>query len=298
MATNCPDLLERNHREAALWYCLSHHEDFCEVDEERSDGEKTHRQDQTAERLAFLDKQAGRYYQQTTESIKKITKINRAMAFLTFALALVAAWQGHSAYRSLKLAQRVASDATSQAIDARRLTLRQLDLTRKDERAWLTIVDTTKPADQRLDVNQPLGTTLSITNTGKTPARNVAGRFYIEIIPENVSAPNYDPHQHLLIMTIVAGLVTPNAPLTFPLVRGDIARPQLLTIQEITAVETGHAWVATHGMITYDDVFKTHHWLKSCGNIVLRGPVISGTISESMRKGTYSCAKYNDTDNN
>jgi len=62
----------------------------------------------------------------------------------------------------------------------------------------------------------------------------------------------------------------------------------LLTYAEIEDLTHQRAYIAVHGIVTYDDIFGSHHWTKFCA-------WKSGSV------GTYSaikCADYNNVDDN
>jgi hypothetical protein len=159
---------------------------------------------------------------------------------------------------------------------------RQLDVMRNDERAWLTVTSTTPGT---VTIGAAPEYTFIINNTGKTPALHVRGDFYIEVIP-NGSQPHFESKDFHAVMT--TGMIAPNAPQQIPAFRHKVASndPDPLLQSEKEALDSGKAWIALHGAIGYDDVFKTRHYIKFCTWAVLH----PGSYSSP------SCVEYNQID--
>ncbi len=68
----------------------------------------------------------------------------------------------------------------------------------------------------------------------------------------------------------------------------DLSNPALLTKADIDDLNSGKAYVAVVGKITYIDVYGISHWIDYCH-------------WQSFRPGPYEarkCVEYNDVDNN
>lgn len=164
----------------------------------------------------------------------------------------------------------------------------QLDVMRTDQRAWLQFqASPTKPgsdgATWQLTSGQPVTYPLRVVNTGKTPAKNLDMKIFIDIVPADQEPPleyvdknSGHPYGH-----ITSGIVFPNADFNQTVVRPSAdGSPQL-------AIKDGKSYLAVYGVIDYDDVFKTHRRTKFCAWIAT-----SGTFHAS------GCTKYNSVDTN
>jgi hypothetical protein len=165
----------------------------------------------------------------------------------------------------------------------------QLDVMRKDQRAWIA-VGTKSPV---LAVNTPPSNLITIINTGKTPASPIAGDLHIEVV-QNGENPRFEakiPHGTLLM-----GSLIPKNPQEIQVHRqqwktgGEALQfeDNSLTESELFDLNNGKAWVATHGEIMYRDIFDIEHWVKFC-------------IWTALKAGNYSskgCVAYNSIDNN
>lgn len=161
----------------------------------------------------------------------------------------------------------------------------QLDTMRKDQRAWLTITNDDNKPTMTNTLNAIPASTVVLSNTGKTPATNIVGNVYVEIV-QNGSAPNFEAHfMHTLHYS---GLVLPNSPQGVFSYRRKAHSEEgdPLKQDETSALADGSAWVAVYGEFSYDDVFKGSHWTKFC-------------FWKTFKPGGYqtaSCASYNSTD--
>jgi hypothetical protein len=163
----------------------------------------------------------------------------------------------------------------------------QLDVMRKDQRAWIAIA---QKSGTTIAVNTAPFTSISISNTGKTPATGMVGNFYVEVVPKGES-----PHFEAQIMhtTMISNVVLPNAPQEVTVVRRmgvkpDEAADNPITENEKASLNDGKAWIAVHGIVWYDDIFhRDRHWIKFC------------FWSDLKPGGVYSsrgCAIYNSVD--
>jgi hypothetical protein len=156
-----------------------------------------------------------------------------------------------------------------------------------DQRAWISVsVVGWAPIGE----NMPLGVTLHVTNTGKTPAKRVAQQIVIEKIDsQNSPTFAYDrPH-----VASVAGIMVPNTPRDIAAVmltkeKPAILDPPLMTKADIDEINSGKVYLAVFGKFSYWDIHDVIHWVSFC-------------FWHSPTSGNYSakkCAAYNDIDNN
>jgi hypothetical protein len=155
----------------------------------------------------------------------------------------------------------------------------QLDTMRKDQRAWVYVTEKSPPVPI---VGTAPFVDLSINNAGKTPATNVVGQFYIEVVP-NGQNPRFE--QNIMHTLFSTGAIIPNAPHDGHIVRKKVAADEAdpLLESEKAALITGKAWIAVHGSVYYDDTFHTRHYTKFC-------------TWSNFANGTYTaeaCTRYN-----
>jgi hypothetical protein len=162
---------------------------------------------------------------------------------------------------------------------------------RQDQRAWIKIdFGTFRTVD-----NQPLAVPWTLVNTGKTPAKHVDGHAVVEIVVRG-QTPHfvYDryPNAHF-----GANLVTPNEPaksfgfqsLQFKPDTKD-TEPLNMSTTEIAEINDGRAYAVVHGIIRYEDIFKTPHWIKFC--------TPSSASILKIQEFVKPCIDYNDADDN
>jgi hypothetical protein len=158
----------------------------------------------------------------------------------------------------------------------------QLDTMRKDQRAWMKVTGKSciPPA-----VNQALECGIEMVNTGKTSALHFRSNIYIELVP-NGSDPTFEGNINHGDMTV--GIVYPNVPQDIPVTRiiPNAYQFQPITPSEKAALDTGGAWIAVHGTVWYDDVFKIRHWVKFCLPI----------NPNASQMSSWKCVVYNDMD--
>jgi hypothetical protein len=166
----------------------------------------------------------------------------------------------------------------------------QLDVMRKDQRAWINIPP---PKTEPLITDDLHIRWITLINTGKTPARHIAGNLFVEIIP-NGGEPHFRgefPHT-----TFTVGSILPNYPIPAPITRtrfGIGSNEQMeeypITPEEKRELEQGEAWLTEHGMIEYMDIFKVQHWVKFC---------FWHNFKVGAGYSARSCSNYNDVDEN
>lgn len=216
-----------------------------------------------------------------------------------------------------KQAKQAASDSSGAAMR----TEKQLDLAQKqvsaaqgsvtaiqrqmmqDQRPWVALglnwpslkSPNGEPLGTLVQVteNQPLSGPMRISNSGKTAAKNVYAKIFIEVVDSKES-----PHLEssgAQAWRFEAGTLFPNAPSDFLAYRQEPNKPGLeamsvLTPTENQALRSGKAYLAVYGKATYEDVFKTPHWTKFC----FWFPMTSTPGYYSAEK----CTKYNTVDSN
>jgi hypothetical protein len=161
-----------------------------------------------------------------------------------------------------------------------------------DERAWLSIKEQNGVSPVQLD--QVPQVTMILANTGKTPARDIRLNFYIEVVPENGN-PQFE-NRTIKHTSSFTGIIMPNSHDEIPVER---YKPEVdpktgypvsapITAEEWKQLTEGQSWIAVHGVVFYNDIFHTPHWVKFCA-------------WKGLRQVDYSAAKctlYNGVDEN
>lgn len=173
-------------------------------------------------------------------------------------------------------------------MDAQHVTMKkQNEVMQKDLRAWL-IVGESGPT---IGVGKPIANQMAFINKGKTPASDVFGDFYIEIV-KNGETPQFEakiPHNTIFMGSLIPNWETPK-PTTRQHRRADgIMEDSPLTETELQNLTEGKTWIATHGMISYRDVFEVQHWVKFC---FWKG------LKPQTEYTSGSCVAYNSSDKN
>jgi hypothetical protein len=166
---------------------------------------------------------------------------------------------------------------------------RQLDAMRKDQRPWLEL-DALPDTTSTLTAGRPVTCLVHLRNIGKTPARNVEAKIYLDIIDFHREPPLDDVEQNLAHPRayINTGILFPNSDFKLVTMRpAGGGSPALATESEVTAVREGRAYLAIYGIVNYDDIFNMHHWTKFC-----EWPSVRGNFQP------YHCTNYNNVDDN
>lgn len=177
----------------------------------------------------------------------------------------------------------------------------QLGEMRTDERAWISMSTPTNYPPQfpknreSVDITG-VSTTVTVTNGGKTAAREVYSQVVMEYVI-NGSDPEfiYDGRAR---STNLAGIMFPNQTAQFPapFSKGVPNSPtvvgRLLTPGEYDDLGNGNAYLAVYAEVTYLDIFNTKHWLHYCA--FFTNPATTPNVTVTARK----CVSYNNTDNN
>jgi hypothetical protein len=164
------------------------------------------------------------------------------------------------------------------------------DLARKnahlDQRAWLTVSFGT----YKYVVNQPLGTTYEVTDTGKTPARNVNGKAVTRFMSaKTIPSFTYEHGTTADLGTMLPGIHQGAVSWLIPSNVPENVRIEPLRVSEqmFRDLHNGTGYIMVYGSISYDSVFGAHHWIKFCQT--------SGPTAYTQPK---ECIDYNDVDNN
>jgi hypothetical protein len=156
-----------------------------------------------------------------------------------------------------------------------------------DQRAWVSVVAPTDIPSQDSSVRA----SIQITNTGKTPAKDVEGDIDAIVLKKG-EGPSFDfnsghPREHLY-----AGALFPNAPINIviPVVQhgSQPAEPIVPTPELRRDIANGESFVIFYGKISYVDVFGRAHWTTFCTG--------SGTAIQSA--DLKKCISHNDIDKN
>jgi hypothetical protein len=152
-----------------------------------------------------------------------------------------------------------------------------------DQRAWVSVV---------VPNGFPLGgssipASIQITNTGKTPARDVEGDIVATVLKKG-EEPSFDFSTGHPYNRLYAGAIFPNAPIntTITVVRYGSQSPETIipTAELRQQIANGESYIIFYGKITYVDVFGASHWTAFCTG--------SGNALGDLKK----CLSYNDVD--
>lgn len=184
--------------------------------------------------------------------------------------------------RQLRIAQEQAS-AAQDGVSAIRRQMRQ------DQRAWLRVdVGTVIYAQPG-----PASVPVTITNTGKTPAREVTEQIVVEKV-KNTENLHFSYRVPRTVGTM--GMLYPNAlqqgiASTLAEARGtQIVPPAALSAADMQELLAGEAYLAIYGKITYLDVFGMNHYTKFC--------VFSSPAPKQVYVTAKKCTDYNSVDGN
>jgi hypothetical protein len=167
---------------------------------------------------------------------------------------------------------------------------RQLDVMKREQRAWISVA---RQGAFTVATTVVPSTSLSITNTGKSPATHIVAHFFVEVVA-NGKCPHLES-QTIFHNIMTEGIAIPNAPEVVtasrrkqkPGGKPDEGEGDPLTEAEVTSLNGGQSWIAVHGIIWYDDIFKTEHWVKFC---FWKGFKPGGIFSSR------NCTEYNSVD--
>jgi hypothetical protein len=129
-------------------------------------------------------------------------------------------------------------------------------------------------------VNESLVITAEFRNSGKTPAKNVTAVINAVPAPPDFNLPARLAQDEVFFT--VKGPVSHD--LVFPNSGFSLSRTIDQTSIAAYAKARGKVTVYVWGRVTYDDVFKRHHWFTFCG------------VTDSEREGYGPCEAGNHAD--
>lgn len=170
---------------------------------------------------------------------------------------------------------------------------KQLKEMRTDQRAWVSMASGSGKFAKEADGNTIVTVPMTITNTGKTPAKAVFNEIVVEKV-KNGDSPEfiYDNRARTYNST---GTIFPNGTqqVTAGLLKGKLntnqTEPLLLTPSQVQDLTDGTYYLAIYSQTSYFDVFGTKHWLHFCAFATLSPVPIPLTAKK--------CTDYNDVDN-
>lgn len=126
---------------------------------------------------------------------------------------------------------------------------------RIDEQAWIKVsADTLKR--ELIKEGVPLSADVTLTNTGKTFARNIHYQEDVVILPSAESVP-FDYATGELFSV---GILQPNQAEPYQ----DMRANEALTKGQADDLLNGHAYIAVYVRGQYDDIFGKTHWFGYC----------------------------------
>lgn len=197
-----------------------------------------------------------------------------------------------SAESDLRAQQQIAAlqaqvNATQESIKAIRRQFRQ------DQRAWITVDPISMPTS--FGVNNTVTSTITVTNIGKTMAREVVVHARLELVKNGDDPALWYPagHQGGFIHAL-----WPNKPQEFPVewrlgkkVKGGVLVTTFrLSATDLSNLIAGKSYFATYALIRFKDTFGVKHWVHVCAWKAY-GPEYPGVTA-------LKCTQYNDADNN
>lgn len=174
----------------------------------------------------------------------------------------------------------------------------QLSEMRTEQRAWMSIssgnIGYQKDAAEGITVTAPV----TISNTGKTPARHYVMSVVIEKV-KNGNNPRFI-YENVPHVTDSAGIIPPNDPHSLQArlfepdptdTTGRKMKDRLISQAEYQEILDGDAYMALYAYITYDDIFGSPHWRKFC-------VFSAGSLEKPVFVTAKGCTDYNNVDDN
>ena len=156
-----------------------------------------------------------------------------------------------------------------------------------DQRAWINVpFPTTFPLDGPF-----IPATIQITNTGRTPAKNVEINIVATVLNkgDKPDLSHFGPGR--AYNKVIAGAIFANAPITMtiPVVHyGPFQSENIVPDDTLRQdIANGKRFISLYGRVDYWDVLGVKHWTQFCTGY---GPAISD--------GLIDCIRYNDVDTN
>lgn len=173
----------------------------------------------------------------------------------------------------------------------------QLNEMQADQRAWMNLsagkVGFGKDQSGQTTVVVPV----TVSNTGKTPARHFFSNIVVEKIP-NGQSPHF-LYENVPRLTDSTGMFRPNTQISLEAALVELdpkdaarqnTRYRVLSEPERQELLEGKTYIAIYAYSSYDDIFGKHHWDKYCVFAALSPTPVAVTAR--------ACTDYNDTDNN
>jgi hypothetical protein len=162
---------------------------------------------------------------------------------------------------------------------------------RLNERPWMNVA----VGQGQLVDGQPLVMPIQITNSGKTPAKNVQGTIVLNLLHKG-EEPGFIYETGHPRYAIDVGMMAPNFPnrLSWAVLPKNLPPSAPLKPISVSSVirqgiNDGSLYIAAHGRITYDDIFGKSHWMTFCS--YAQNPPITGPDAAK-------CSQHNDVDKN
>jgi hypothetical protein len=144
--------------------------------------------------------------------------------------------------------------------------------------------------------NEPLEVVMTLTNKGKTPAKHMIGHAFIEKLKVGEA-----PHFGRVGSIFTTGIVVPSAPFNSWGFSSGTLNPRtrektfaVISKQDLEEFQLGKSLAVTHGIVAYDDMFGTPHWIKFC----TYNASIKFISSLAIQNSVASCTENNATDDN
>jgi hypothetical protein len=157
----------------------------------------------------------------------------------------------------------------------------QLNVMRNDERAWIQIKPASKDQPQFIE-GEKFDYSLTLSNIGKTPARNIRMKAFMNIVPSSQQANLKCVEEGCPGDEVFYGSFFPNDSTTYLM-----ERARGMSTEQTNAWNNGAAYFAVFGMLTYSDVFNVPHWSKFCI-----------WYSKAGNYSAENCTAYNSVDDN
>jgi hypothetical protein len=215
--------------------------------------------------------------------------LKRAAWCAFFAAAVyggVAYWQKLTMDKTLREAQKQTPEISKSANAAKDAANTAATTMQLDERAWLAV---RYPMIQ-LNVGSRISVPLVFENTGKTPAKNLAGVISVTVTDANAT-PDFSYARGYYSWDSGYLSQSTTAPTRWNALDARTRQDLILSKPILDAIQSGDKVVTVHGRIEYDDIFRIHHWLKFCQQAA--GQPTGMTVSTNTK-----CTQYNQIDDN
>ena len=217
--------------------------------------------------------------------------------FLDIVIILLIGWEIRMSYRAERLQndnfreeKAVFENLQSSSAATADATKQNANLTRKnahfDQRAWLAF----SFGKYTYTSGQPLLTVYKVTDTGRTPARNVNGVVVTHFMKSGEKPTfTYDHWTSADLGTMLPGIPQNAASYLLPsgAPKGAHVDPLKLSRDMALQLKSGTGYIIVYGKIDYDSVFGAHHWVTFCQG---SGP--------SEFTHPQECVDYNQVDDN